>query len=42
MSAEYVVVVEKSESGFGPYAPDLPGCVSVWVRECITSEASHK
>lgn len=29
MSAEYVVVVEKSESGFGAYVPDLPGCVSV-------------
>ncbi|HSY47891.1 MAG TPA: type II toxin-antitoxin system HicB family antitoxin [Thermoanaerobaculia bacterium] len=26
--SEYVVVVEKSESGFGAYAPDLPGCVA--------------
>lgn len=29
MSAEYVVVIEKSESGFGAYVPDLPGCVAV-------------
>lgn len=29
MKAEYVVVVEKSESGFGAYVPDLPGCVAV-------------
>lgn len=26
---EYVVVVEKSETGFGAYIPDLPGCVAV-------------
>jgi predicted RNase H-like HicB family nuclease len=24
----YAVVVEKSESGFGAYVPDLPGCVA--------------
>ena len=29
MSAEYIVVVEQSESGFGAYVPDLPGCVAV-------------
>ncbi len=28
MNAEYVVVVEKSESGFAAYVPDLPGCVA--------------
>ena len=26
---EYVVILEPSESGFGAYAPDLPGCVAV-------------
>jgi len=26
---EYVVVVEKSETGFGAYVPDLPGCVAL-------------
>lgn len=29
MKAEYVVVVEKSDTGFGAYVPDLPGCVAV-------------
>ena len=26
---KYLVVVEKSENGFGAYVPDLPGCVAV-------------
>ncbi len=26
---EYVVIVEPSETGFGAYVPDLPGCVAV-------------
>ena len=25
----YAVVIEKSDTGFGAYAPDLPGCVAV-------------
>ena len=29
MSREYVVVVEKSENGFGAFVPDLPGCIAV-------------
>jgi predicted RNase H-like HicB family nuclease len=29
MNAGYVVVVEQSETGFGAYVPDLPGCVAV-------------
>ena len=24
----YAVVIEKTETGFGAYVPDLPGCVS--------------
>lgn len=24
----YLVVIEKSENGFGAYVPDLPGCVA--------------
>jgi len=24
----YAVVIEKSETGYGAYVPDLPGCVS--------------
>ena len=26
---KYAVVIEKSETGFGAYVPDLPGCVAV-------------
>jgi len=26
---EYVVVIEKSETGYGAFVPDLPGCVAV-------------
>lgn len=25
----YAVVIEKSESGYGAYVPDLPGCVAL-------------
>jgi len=25
---KYLVVIEKSKTGFGAFAPDLPGCVS--------------
>jgi predicted RNase H-like HicB family nuclease len=25
---KYLVVIEKTESGFSAYSPDLPGCVS--------------
>ncbi len=28
MYMKYLVVVEKSENGFGAYVPDLPGCVA--------------
>ena len=26
---KYLVVVEKGETGFGAFVPDLPGCVAV-------------
>ncbi len=25
---KYLIVIEKSETGFSAYSPDLPGCVS--------------
>lgn len=25
---QYLVIVEKSENGYGAYVPDLPGCVA--------------
>ena len=31
MAMKYLVVVEKSENGFGAYVPDLPGCVAAAV-----------
>jgi predicted RNase H-like HicB family nuclease len=29
MKVEYVVIIEKGESSYGAYVPDLPGCVAV-------------
>lgn len=26
---EYVVIIEKGESSYGAYVPDLPGCIAV-------------
>lgn len=26
---EYVVIIEQSDTSFGAYVPDLPGCVAV-------------
>ena len=26
---KYAVVIEKSETGYGAYVPDLPGCIAV-------------
>lgn len=26
---QYAVIIEKSDTGFGAYVPDLPGCVAV-------------
>lgn len=28
MAMKYLVIVEKSDNGFGAYVPDLPGCVA--------------
>ena len=29
MSMKYAVVIERSETGYGAYVPDLPGCIAV-------------
>jgi predicted RNase H-like HicB family nuclease len=29
----YAIVIEKSETGYGAYVPDLPGCVAVAATE---------
>ena len=28
MTMRYAIVIEKSETGYGAYVPDLPGCVA--------------
>jgi predicted RNase H-like HicB family nuclease len=33
MLMRYAVVIEKSETGYGAYVPDLPGCVAVGETE---------
>jgi predicted RNase H-like HicB family nuclease len=30
---QYAVIIEKSDSGFGAFVPDLPGCVAVGETE---------
>jgi predicted RNase H-like HicB family nuclease len=30
---QFAVVIEKSETGYGAYVPDLPGCVAVGETE---------
>jgi predicted RNase H-like HicB family nuclease len=34
----YAVVIEKSETGYGVYVPDLPGCVAVAESEAEVRE----
>ena len=38
---EYLIVVEKTETGFSAYSPDVPGCVSTG-RTVAETEASMK
>jgi len=38
MLMQYLVIVEKSENGFGAYVPDLPGCAAAGeTREEVVS-----
>ena len=30
---QYAVIIEKSDTGFGAFVPDLPGCVAVGETE---------
>ena len=34
----YAVVIEKSDTGYGAYVPDLPGCVAVAESEAEVRE----
>jgi predicted RNase H-like HicB family nuclease len=35
---QYAVIIERSETGFGAYVPDLPGCVAVGETEAEVRE----
>lgn len=34
----YAIVIERSETGFGAFAPDLPGCVAAGETEAEVRE----
>ena len=38
----YLVVIEESETGFGAYVPDLPGCVAVAATRDDVSRLIHE
>ena len=38
----YLVVIEESETGFGAYVPDLPGCVAVAATRDDGSRLIHQ
>ena len=37
-ATHYLVIFEKSSSGYGAYVPDLPGCVAVGSTRAIVEE----
>ena len=37
----YLVIIEKGESSFGAYVPDLPGCVAIGETEAEVLEMIH-
>ena len=37
-----LVVIEKDESSYGAYVPDLPGCIAVGETHAETSRLIHK
>lgn len=39
---KYLVIVEKGETSFGAYVPDLPGCVAVAQTEQEVLELIHE
>jgi predicted RNase H-like HicB family nuclease len=39
---QYLVVIEKGESSFGAYVPDLPGCVAVGETRAEVAELIHE
>lgn len=39
---KYLIVIEKSETGFSAYSPDLPGCVSTGRTAEETEQNMHE
>jgi predicted RNase H-like HicB family nuclease len=39
---KYLIVMEKSATGFSAYSPDLPGCVSTGATEEETKQNMHE
>jgi predicted RNase H-like HicB family nuclease len=39
---DYAVVIERSDTGFGAYVPDLPGCVAVAESEAEVRQLIHE
>ncbi len=38
IAVKYVAIIEKSDTGFGAYVPDLPGCIAVAKTEAEVKE----
>ena len=39
---QYLVVIEKGESSYGAYVPDLPGCIAVGETRLEVSRLIHE
>lgn len=39
---QYTVIIEKGETSFGAYVPDLPGCVAVGETEEEAKQLIHE
>lgn len=39
---KYLIIIEKGETSFGAYVPDLPGCVAVAETESEVMELIHE
>ena len=38
----YLIIVEKTATGYSAYSPDLPGCVSTGDTQAEVEEAMHE
>jgi len=38
---KYLIIIEKGETSYGAYVPDLPGCVAVGETEAEALELIH-